>query len=95
MIWAAGDAMMGDDRRSTSTGSALVRLHCSLTPHGGIGMATKKKTKSKVAKASTPAATDQSMLVLSAALRGMVNMAAVAVTSASVLLFMFAAKRLI
>jgi hypothetical protein len=58
-------------------------------------MATKKRSKSKAAQASKPAAADQSRLVLSTALRGVLNMAAVALTSGSVLLFMFAAKRLV
>jgi len=57
-------------------------------------MATKKRSKSKNARIErTAPAAGRFPIVLSAALRTVLNMAAVVVTSGSVLLFLLAAKR--
>ena len=72
---------------STRQGSVRVRLHRSLTPLKGINVAAKKKKENRHARRSMP--------VLSTAVSSLINMTVTAVTSGSVLLCLFVAKRFV
>ena len=73
---------------TTRQGSVRVRLPCSLT-RPRITMAAKKR------KPKSLRPTDRPMPVVSTAVAGLINMAVTAVTSGTVLLCLFAAKRLL